>query len=83
LRLGEEATALSGRVEVGQLAQQTLQLCRSSLETQIESDRVTVDDKIALLSKIRDDVQKRFRQLADKGLKTHGDAFIKAKTEKH
>lgn len=82
VRLGEEASALRKRVEEEQLAQQTLKARISSLQTQIDGDRVAAVEKIELLSKIRDDMQERFRQLADEALRTQGEAFSKANIQK-
>ncbi len=80
--LGTEVKVLRGRVEVEQMAQQTLKAKIAALETQIESDRVAAAEKIELLARIRDDMQERFRQLADEALKTQGDAFSKANIQK-
>ena len=82
IRSGEEVVALRKRVEEEQRAQQTLKARISALETQIEGDRAAADEKIALLSKIRDDMQERFRQLASEALTTQGEAFSKANIEK-
>ena len=81
-RLGEDAKDLRVRVEAEQLAHQTLKARISSLETQIDGERVAAIEKIELLSKIRDDMQERFRQLADEALRTQGDAFSKANIQK-
>ena len=81
-RLGENAKDLRVRVEAEQLAHQTLKARISSLETQIDGERVAAIEKIELLSKIRDDMQERFRQLADEALRTQGDAFSKANIQK-
>ncbi|MDR5655247.1 DNA recombination protein RmuC [Ruixingdingia sedimenti] len=81
-KAAEVIIELRKRVEAEQQAQQVLKARISALETQIEAERVAADDKIALLTKIRDDMQERFRQLADEALKTQGEAFSKANVER-
>jgi DNA recombination protein RmuC len=83
---GERSAALiedlRKKVETEQRAQQDLNSKIAELKTQIEAERKNADEKIALLVKIRDDMQERFRQLADEALKTQGETFSKANVEK-
>lgn len=81
-KAGKEIAGLRLRLEEEQKAQRDFQARISSLETQIESDRAASEEKIALLAAVRDDMQDRFRQLADEALRTQGEAFSKANVEK-
>lgn len=81
-KAGQDIAALRLRLEEEQRAQRGLQARIAALEAQIETERVAADDKIALLSAVRDDMQDRFRQMADEALKTQGEAFSKANVER-
>lgn len=73
---------LRGRVEEELRAQQALKAEIAGLKTRIEAERAAAEEKIALLSRIRDDMQERFRQLAGEALKVQGEAFGKANAER-
>ncbi len=77
-----EIIKLRARIEEEQQNQQGLKSRISALETQLDAEKTASEAKIALLSKVRDDMQERFRQLADEALKTQGEAFSKANVEK-
>ncbi|MEO6300894.1 MAG: DNA recombination protein RmuC [Paracoccaceae bacterium] len=77
-----EITQLRGRLEEEQKSQQALTDAIARLETQIKAQKLSGDEKIALLSSVREDMQAKFKQLADDALKSQGDAFSKANIEK-
>lgn len=81
-KAAEIIITLRERVEEELRAQQSLKAEIAGLRTQIEADRAAADEKIALLVKVRDDMQERFRQLADEALRTQGEAFGKANAER-
>ena len=73
---------LRARLEEEQKSHQALKATIASLQTQIDADRTAADEKIALLSSVREEMQTKFKQMADDSLKTQGDAFSKANIEK-
>lgn len=77
VRMDEDIRVLRVRLEFEQGAQQALKATIAGLETQIDADKVAAEEKIELLSKIRDDMQERFRQLADDALRAQGETFSK------
>ena len=78
----EETTKLRGRVEQEQLGHQVLKATIAGLETQIEADRKAAEDKIALLISVREEMQAKFKQLAEDALKSQGELFSKTNIEK-
>lgn len=78
----EEITKLRGRLEEEQKSHQALKAHIARLETQIDADKVAADEKIALLISVREDMQTKFKQLADEALKSQGDTFSRANIEK-
>lgn len=78
----EEITKLRSRVEQEQLTHQGLKATISGLETQILADRKAADEKIAILVSVREDMQLKFKQLAEDALKSQGEAFSKSNIEK-
>ena len=77
-----EIVKLRARLEDEQTSHQALKAKISGLETQIVADRTSADEKIALLISVREDMQTKFKQLADDALKSQGDTFSKANIEK-
>lgn len=78
----EEIANLRGRLEDEQKSHQVLKANIAGLQTQIDADRVAAQEKIALLISVREDMQAKFKQLADEALKLQGDTFSKANLEK-
>ena len=78
----EEINKLRGRVEQEVLGQQALKATISGLETQIHADRKASEEKISILISIREDMQLKFKQLADESLKSQGEAFSRLNIEK-
>ncbi|MCY4209165.1 MAG: DNA recombination protein RmuC [Roseovarius sp.] len=52
------------------------------LETQLKNERDSADEKIRLLSELRDQMELKFRDMARDALKTQGEEFSKANLEK-
>ena len=69
-------------MEQEQLGHQVLKATIAGLETQIEADRKAAEDKIALLISVREEMQAKFKQLAEDALKSQGELFSKTNIEK-
>jgi DNA recombination protein RmuC len=54
----------------------------SQLETQMKSDKAAASDKIELLTRLRADMESKFRELAQEALHVQGEAFAKSNLEK-
>jgi len=54
----------------------------TQLKTNRESERRAAQEKIEMLSQLRDDMQSKFKELADQALKTQGESFSKTNIEK-
>ena len=52
------------------------------LKTRIEEERKTSEEKIELLTEVRDKMESKFRELAQDALKVQGEEFSKANLEK-
>lgn len=81
-RLNAETRMLRDRIEQELARQQSLTARISALEQQIEGQQAAAAEKVDLLSRVRNDMQERFRHLANEALETQGDAFSKVSTEK-
>ncbi len=81
-RLNGEITEMRGRLEVA--AGERLELAEriARLETAIEKERASADEKIGMLTKLRSDMEARFRDLAHEALRAQGEALSKANLEK-
>ncbi|MBK5928164.1 recombinase RmuC [Rhodobaculum claviforme] len=66
---------LRGRLEAEQAAQRALQARIAGLTQELESEQARGAEKVALLSSVREDMQARFRDLADAALKTQAEVF--------
>lgn len=82
LRATEETSKLRARLEEEQKSHQGLKAEIAALQTQIEGITRAANEKIALLAAVREDMQAKFKELADDALKTQGDSFSKANLEK-
>ena len=69
---------LRARLEQEQTAQRRLHADISGLTRELENERARTAEKVALLSEVREDMQAKFRELADAALKTQGEAFSTA-----
>ena len=52
------------------------------LETQLKNERTSADEKITMLSELRDQMELKFRDMAHAALKSQGEEFSKANLEK-
>ncbi len=69
---------LRTRLEQEQTAQRRLHAEIASLTRELENERARTAEKVALLSEVREDMQAKFRELADAALKTQSEAFSTA-----
>ncbi|VAV92004.1 DNA recombination protein RmuC [hydrothermal vent metagenome] len=84
-----EAARLMGdlsklRLRLDEKIDEELQLTSiiSQLETEMRSEKAAAADKIQLLTRLRADMEAKFRELAQEALKVQGDAFAKSNLEK-
>lgn len=75
-------TRLRARFEAEQAAQRQLHARISGLSQELEGERVRWEEKVQLLTNVRDEMSARFRDLADSALRVQGEAFSKANLEK-
>ncbi len=54
----------------------------SGLEAEAKAERAASEEKIAMLTKVREDMESKFRELAAEALKVQGEQFSKANLEK-
>ncbi|MGY6635082.1 MAG: DNA recombination protein RmuC [Alkalilacustris sp.] len=66
---------LRARLEAEQAAQRDLQARIAGLTRALENEQARGEEKVALLSEVREDMQARFRDLADAALKRQGEVF--------
>lgn len=78
----EETAKLRARLEDEQKSHQSLKAEIAALKTQIDANIRAANEKIALLASVREDMQTKFKELADDALKSQGDSFSKANIEK-
>lgn len=79
----DEAIArLRARLEAEQAAQRQLHARISGLTQELEGERVRWQEKVDLLTSVRDEMTAKFRDLADSALRVQGEAFSKANLEK-
>jgi DNA recombination protein RmuC len=81
-RLNGDFLKLRVRLEEEQKSHQKLTDTIARLETQISAEKMSADEKINLLTSVREDMQQKFKQLADDALKSQGETFSKANIEK-
>ncbi|MGY6411697.1 MAG: DNA recombination protein RmuC [Alkalilacustris sp.] len=75
---GRVVEELRARLEREQAEQRRLQAEIAGLTRGLEAEREGNAEKLALLAQVREDMQARFRELADAALKTQGEAFSTA-----
>ena len=78
----QDIADLRNKLEQEQRSHQTLKAEISGLETQIRADRTAADEKIVMLTSVREEMQIKFKQLADEALKSQGESFTKLNIEK-
>lgn len=54
----------------------------SRLETQLKNERAATAEKIDMLTKVRESMESKFRELAQEALKVQGEAFSKSNVER-
>ncbi|MFA5539058.1 MAG: DNA recombination protein RmuC [Gemmobacter sp.] len=81
-RQAGEIAGLRQRLEAGQGERQELASRIAALDTRMSAERRHAEEKIALLTTLRDEMQAKFRDLAGEALKTQGEAFGKANLER-
>ena len=81
-RLNGDLSKLRAKLDEKSDEQIELSKYISRLETQMKSERVAAEEKIQLLTRMREQMESRFRELAQEALKTQGDAFSKSNIEK-
>lgn len=81
-RMLQEATERRREMEAAGQRQQTLSNDVSRLQAQMTSERQAAQEKIEMLTKVRQDMESKFRELAQEALKVQGEAFSKANVEK-
>lgn len=73
---------LRARLEAEQAAQRQLHARISGLTQELDGERVRWQEKVDLLTGVRDEMSAKFRDLADSALRVQGEAFSKANLEK-
>ncbi len=81
-RLNGDLSKLRHRLDEEAERQTQLSSTISRLQSEMKSQREMADEKIAFLTQIREDMERKFQQLAHDALKTQGEAFSKANLEK-
>ena len=81
-RLNGDLSKLRIKLENGAEEQQRLSNIISRMEAEAESERASSLEKIELLTKLRDEMQSKFKDLAADALKLQGEQFSKANIEK-
>ena len=80
-RLNGDLSKHRHRIDEEQATQTKLESTIARLETQMKTEHEASSENINLLISIRDEMQARFKQLADESLKAQGEAFSKANLE--
>ena len=72
------------RLRIDEEAQQKSDLSNivTRLETEMKSSQAAADEKIELLSNLREEMEKKFQEMAQDALKTQGETFSKTNIEK-
>ena len=81
-RMLREAAERRQEMEAAGQRQQSLSNDVSRLQAQMVSERQAAQEKIEMLTKVRQDMESKFRELAQEALKVQGEAFSKANVEK-
>ena len=81
-RMLREAAERRQEMEAAGQRQQSLSNDVSRLQAQMVSERQAAQEKIDMLTKVRQDMESKFRELAQEALKVQGEAFSKANVEK-
>ena len=81
-RLNADLARLRDRIDEEVGKQKDLSGTISRLQAEAEAREQASDEKIAILSRIRDEMETRFANLAQEALRTQGEAFSKANQEK-
>lgn len=81
-RLNGDLSKLRGKLEEAAERQQENASTISRLQSEMRSEKVTSEEKIEMLTKLRQDMENRFRELAQDALKVQGESFSKANLEK-
>jgi len=81
---GRDATIanLRARLEAEQEAHRQLDARVSALKQELDGERTRTQEKVQLLTAVRDEMSARFRDLADNALRVQGEAFSKSNIEK-
>ena len=72
------------RIRIDEEAQQKSDLSNivTRLETEMKSSKAAANEKIELLSNLREEMENKFREMAQDALKTQGETFSKTNIEK-
>ncbi len=81
-RLNGDLSKLRSRMEEASKKQQEHTNTISRLESEMKSERSVSEEKIEMLTKLRKDMESRFRELAQEALKVQGESFSKSNLEK-
>lgn len=81
-RLRDEAAAIREQLEASRREAGELRTLNHGLETTLAKEREAAEEKIKLLSGIREDMENRFKQLADETMRRHGEDFSKSHRER-
>ena len=80
-RLAADLKALQGRLETQMQARADLESQRATLAETLEQERRQADEKLALLSKARDEMTNQFKVLAEEIMARHGETFSRQNNE--
>ena len=81
-RLNGDLSKLRARLDGEAEDRQKLSNTISRLEAEMKAERAASEEKIAMLSKIREDMESKFKELANEALKLQGEQFSKSNIEK-
>jgi len=81
-RLNGELSKLREKLDAETDQQRKMAENLSRLETEIKAERKASEEKIKMLTAIRDDMETKFRELAQEALRTQGAEFSKSNLEK-
>jgi len=81
-RLNGDLSKLRARLDHEAEIQQGLTNTISRIESEKKSEKAASDEKIEFVTRLRQDMENKFRDLAQEALQVQGDAFSKANLEK-
>ncbi len=81
-RLNGDLSKLRGRLDQETEKQTGLSRRISELETQMKAERAASEQRIAMLTEVREGMEAKFRELAAEALKVQGEQFSKANLER-